>query len=149
MKTLVVGGGPGGLYLGLLLKKADPRHDVTVVERNAPGVTFGWGVVFSDETLGSLQVNDEQTFAEISSTFARWDAIEVRYRDAVIRSGGHGFSGIARRELLGILQRRCEQLGVRLIFNTEVDDFGRFAKYDLVVAADGVNSRIRKAYEAT
>ena len=147
MKTLVVGGGPGGLYLALLLKKANPAHDVTVVERNAPGVTFGWGVVFSDETLGYLQEHDEPTYEAISDTFARWDAIEVRYRGELIRSGGHGFSGIARRKLLDILQRRCRELGVRLIFNTEVEDFSRFSKYDLVVAADGVNSRVRKTYQ--
>ena len=96
MKTLVVGGGPGGLYLALLLKQADPGHEVTVVERNAPGVTFGWGVVFSDETLGYLAEHDEPSYREISDRFARWDAIEVRVRGEIIRSGGHGFSGIAQ-----------------------------------------------------
>ena len=85
VRALVVGGGPGGLYLALLLRKASPRADVTVVERNAPGVTFGWGVVFSDETLGYLQLHDEPTYEAISSSFARWDAIEIRYRDAVVR----------------------------------------------------------------
>jgi anthraniloyl-CoA monooxygenase len=107
MKSLIVGGGPGGLYLAILLKKARPEAHVEVVERNAPDATFGFGVVFSDETLGYLQDNDEPTFREITATFNRWDAIEIRYRDSVRISRGHGFSGIARKRLLEILQHRC------------------------------------------
>jgi len=146
MKVGIVGGGPGGLYLGILLKTANPAHEVTLVERNAPGATFGWGVVFSDETLGYLEENDYETYLEIADAFAHWDAIEIRYRGEVITSRGHGFSGIARRRLLGVLQRRCERLGVRLEFNAEVDDLDRFGSCDLIVAADGVNSKIRNAY---
>jgi anthraniloyl-CoA monooxygenase len=146
MKTLIVGGGPGGLYLAILLKKARPEVQVEVIERNAPDATFGFGVVFSDETLGYLQENDDPTFQEITATFNRWDAIEIRYRDEVRLSRGHGFSGIARRRLLEILQRRCRALGVALRFLDEFeprDVPGLAREYDLIVAADGANSRIR------
>ncbi len=146
MKTLIVGGGPGGLYLAILLKKARPEAQVEVIERNAPDATFGFGVVFSDETLGYLQLNDEPTFQEITSTFNRWDAIEIRYRDTVRLSRGHGFSGIARQHLLGILYRRCRSLGVALRFREEFEaaELRQLARgYDVIVAADGANSRIR------
>jgi anthraniloyl-CoA monooxygenase len=146
MKTLIVGGGPGGLYLAILLKKARPDAQVEVIERNAPDATFGFGVVFSDETLGYLQENDEPTFKEITDTFNRWDAIEIRYRDQVRLSRGHGFSGIARKRLLEILQRRCEALGVSLQYLTEFEPRevrGLARTHDLIVAADGANSRIR------
>jgi anthraniloyl-CoA monooxygenase len=146
MKTLIVGGGPGGLYLAILLKKARPEAEVEVVERNAPDATFGFGVVFSDETLGYLQDNDEPTFRDITGTFNRWDAIEIRYRDEVRLSRGHGFSGIARRRLLEILQRRSRDVGVALRFLHEFeprDVPGLARRYDLIVAADGANSRIR------
>jgi anthraniloyl-CoA monooxygenase len=149
MKTLVVGGGPGGLYLAILLKKARPDAHVEVVERNAPEATFGFGVVFSDETLGYLQDNDPPTFHAITDTFNRWDAIEVRYRDQVRISRGHGFSGIARKRLLEILQRRCQALGVSFSFLTEFEpgDLPAVARqYDLVVAADGANSRVRQHF---
>ena len=146
MKTLIVGGGPGGLYLAILLKKACPEAQVEVIERNAPDATFGFGVVFSDETLGYLQENDEPTFQEITDTFNRWDAIEIRYRDEVRLSRGHGFSGIARNRLLEILQRRCSALGVALRYLDEFEPGevpGLAGEYDLIVAADGANSRIR------
>jgi anthraniloyl-CoA monooxygenase len=148
-RVLVVGAGPGGLYFSILLKKTQPAADVTVLERNPPDATFGFGVVFSDETLGYLQDNDEPTFREIASTFARWDAIEVR-RDGVERivSVGHGFSGIARTRLLDILQRRARDLGVRLCFRYEFVDPRAFEGFDLVVAADGVNSKVRQ-HQAT
>ncbi len=143
----ILGGGPGGLYLAILLKKANPKHQVTVVERNPPDATFGWGVVFSDETLGYLEENDYPTYVEIADQFAHWDALEVRFRGETIRSAGHGFSGIGRPRLLQILHRRCRELGVELIFREEVEGLDRFADRDLIVAADGVNSRTRKAYE--
>ena len=149
-RTVVcIGGGPAGLYFALLYKKARPGAAVTVVERNAAGVTFGWGVVFSDETLAYLEENDQPTHQAITSAFAHWTAIDIHYRDQCLRSDGHGFSGIARKELLRILTDRCLELGVKIVFEREVDD----AAYDnltrdadLVVACDGVKSRIRDRY---
>src|SRR6476619_4737676 len=122
MKIVSVGGGPAGLYFALLMKKEDPSHDITVIERNAPYQTFGWGVVFSDETLGYLEANDAETHREITDHFAHWDAIDIHVKGEVIRSGGHGFSGIARKDLLNILQHRCEALGVKLVFERDVED---------------------------
>ena len=143
MRVTVLGAGPGGLYFAALLKKADPAHEVTVLERNAPDSTFGWGVVFSEETLGALRDADQATYLEITDTFARWDAIDIRYRDRLLRSRGHAFSAIARTQLLAILQRRCHALGVDLRFHTEVTDPAELDA-DLVVAADGVNSLLRR-----
>lgn len=144
MKVVCIGGGPAGLYFALLLKKARPETDITVYERNAPGVTFGWGVVFSDETLDYLAENDRPTHEAITRAFAHWDAIDIFFRGEHVRSGGHGFSGIARRELLRILETRCKELGVRLVFSTEIEDYETVTKdADLVVACDGVKSRIR------
>ena len=107
MRVEIVGGGPAGLYLGILLRRADPSVDVRVAERNAPDATFGWGVVFSEETLGSLRDADPETHLEITDTFARWDRVDIRYRGRELRSRGHSFSAIARKRLLEILQRRC------------------------------------------
>jgi anthraniloyl-CoA monooxygenase len=147
MRIGILGGGPAGLYFALLMKKADARHEVRVIERNPPDATFGWGVVFSEETLGALRDADYETYVEITDTFAKWNAIDVRYRGQTIRSRGHAFSGIARKQLLRTLQRRCRQLGVRLEFEREVTDLDPFRDDDLVVAADGVNSLARKLYE--
>jgi anthraniloyl-CoA monooxygenase len=144
MRIGVLGGGPAGLYFALLAKRADPSCEVTVVERNAPDATFGWGVVFSEETLGGLRDADYPSYAEITDTFARWNAIDVVYGGRTIRSGGHRFSAIARKRLLEILQRRCRQVGVELAFHTEVPTLDAFADRDLVVAADGVNSTARR-----
>jgi anthraniloyl-CoA monooxygenase len=147
MRIGVLGGGPAGLYFALLAKRADPAHDITVVERNAPDATFGWGVVFSEETLGALRDADYPSYVEITDTFARWSAIDVVYGGRTVRSGGHGFSAIARRRLLEILQRRCREVGVELAFHREVPDLDTFADRDLVVAADGVNSTARRLLE--
>jgi anthraniloyl-CoA monooxygenase len=144
MRIGVLGGGPAGLYFALLAKRADPAAEVTVVERNAPDATFGWGVVFSEETLGGLRDADYPSYAEITDTFARWNAIDVVYGGRTVRSGGHRFSAIARKRLLEILQRRCHQVGVELAFHTEVPALDAFADRDLVVAADGVNSTARR-----
>ncbi|TFZ00626.1 bifunctional salicylyl-CoA 5-hydroxylase/oxidoreductase [Ramlibacter henchirensis] len=149
MKIVCIGGGPAGLYFALLMKKQDPRHDITVVERNKPYDTFGWGVVFSDQTLGNLQAADPQTAAEILGAFNHWDDIEVNIRGEKIRSGGHGFCGIGRKRLLNILQKRCEELGVRLQFETDVQGDEQFPDADLIIASDGLNSRIRTRYQAT
>jgi len=140
----VLGGGPAGLYFALLAKRADPAHEITVVERNAPDATFGWGVVFSEETLGALRDADHPSYTEISDTFARWSAIDVVYGGRTVRSGGHVFSAIARRRLLEILQRHCRDVGVELAFQREAPDLELFADRDLVVAADGVNSTARR-----
>jgi anthraniloyl-CoA monooxygenase len=151
VKVAVIGGGPAGLYLALLMKKADPAHQVVVLERNAADDTFGWGVVFSDQTLGYLREADAPTAARIEDEFAHWDDIDVHHRGAVITSGGHGFSGIARKTLLRILQDRAAELGVELRFGWNMVDDARLPDLglggaDLVVAADGVNSRIRGKY---
>ena len=116
MRIEVIVGGPAGLYFALLAKKGDPDREIVVHERNAPDSTFGWGVVFSEETLGSFRDADHATWAEITDTFARWSAIDVHFRGATVRSVGHGFSGIARKRLLLILQERCRRLGVELRF---------------------------------
>lgn len=149
MKATIVGAGPAGLYLGILLAKADPTHEVRVLERNPPDATFGWGVVFSEETMGALRDADLQTYVEITDTFARWDTVDVRcVGGRRLRSRGHAFSAIARKQLLLILQRRCADLGVKLEFGVEVDDASLPVPGDLVVAADGVNSLFRRRWAA-
>jgi len=145
MRIVCIGGGPAGLYFALLMKKQNPAHEITVLERNRPYDTFGWGVVFSDQTLGNLQVADEQSAQQILDAFNHWDDIDVHFEGRLIRSGGHGFCGIARKRLLNILQRRCEELGVKLVFETDVQDDTEFDA-DLVIASDGLNSRIRTKY---
>jgi anthraniloyl-CoA monooxygenase len=143
MRILCVGGGPAGLYFSILMKLADPAHDITVLERNRPDDTFGFGVVFSDATLDNLREADPDTHRDILASFRHWDDIDIHYRGEVIVSGGHGMCGIHRRRLLDILQRRAEGLGVRVEYQTDVTDDSRFAGADLVVAADGINSVIR------
>jgi anthraniloyl-CoA monooxygenase len=147
MKIDVIGAGPAGLYFALLMKKVVRANDVTVWERNAPDATFGWGVVFSEETLGALSDADPESYQEITETFASWGSIDVHYGGQTIRSRGHRFSGISRKALLNILQRRCSALGVNLRFHEEIEDLSRFDGADLVVGADGVNSVVRRAHE--
>ena len=143
MNVAVIGGGPAGLFFAILMKLRDPAHRVRVVERNRADDTFGWGVVFSDETLGNIAAADPVTYAAIGRAFAHWTDIDIRYRGEVLTSTGHGFSGLARQALLDILQARAAALGVDLAFETEVTDLAPYRGADLIVAADGVNSRIR------
>ncbi len=145
LKINVIGAGPGGLYFALLMKKTDPNHDITVYEQNRADDTFGFGVVFSDETLENFMGQDTETYREITDQFAYWNQIEVRYKGARIRSGGHGFAGMARMTLLEIFQKRCRELGVKFQFETVVDDLDEFRDADLVLGADGVNSIVRES----
>ena len=149
MNIVCIGGGPAGLYFSLLMKKQNPAYQITVVERNRPYDTFGWGVVFSDQTLGNLMNADEATARSILQSFNHWDDIDIHFKGEKVTSGGHGFCGIGRKRLLNILQQRCEELGVRLVFETEVADDQEIAaayQADLVIASDGLNSRIRTRY---
>jgi anthraniloyl-CoA monooxygenase len=144
VKVACIGGGPAGLFFALLLKKAEPRHEVVVYERNQPGDTFGFGVVFSDATEEALATADHETITAMAAACHRWDDIEIHYRGEVLRSTGHGFSGLSRRTLLGILAGRCEQVGVKLCVGREIADPAELRDADLVLAADGVNSAVRE-----
>ena len=147
MRLLIAGGGPTGLYLAISMLRRSSSHRITVLERNRPDDTFGWGVVFSDATLDNLTENDPKTADEIRGRFTHWDDIEVHFRGRKLTSGGHGFCGIGRKRLLRILQRRASELGAELRFETEAEpDLDLYRNYDLVIAADGVNSRFRQAY---
>ena len=147
MRIVCIGGGPAGLYFGLLMKKENPAHHVTVVERNKPYDTFGWGVVFSDATMENMRAWDPETAQAIESAFNHWDDIEVLIKGRRMRTTGHGFVGIGRKKLLNILQARCEELGVELVFEREVDSDLEFPDADLIIASDGINSKIRNRYE--
>jgi len=152
MKVACVGGGPAGLYFAISMKLRDPSHDVTIYERNRPGDTFGWGVVFSDQTMEHLQENDPVSARSMIDELAHWDDIAVHVEDGgrkvSTRSGGHGFIGIGRKRLLNILQDRARELGVKLEFEVEVEPDSDFlSDHDLVIAADGANSKLRRRYE--
>src|SRR5215469_5385700 len=146
MRIVILGAGPAGLYAGLLIKKANPAHDITILERNPPDVTYGWGVVFSDRTLAAFQRADYKTYDQITSQFVIWDAIDTRYRGETIRCGGHVIASISRKRLLHILQQRCDELGITLLFTNEINDLKDLPSHDLLIAADGLNSVVRKAY---
>ncbi len=149
MKINIIGGGPAGMYFAILMKRADQTHEISVFERNGPDDTFGWGVVFSGKTLTNLRAADAESHAEITASFAAWDNVDVVHGDEKISIRGNSFSGIARLQLLKVLQRRCEKLGVRLLFNTEVPELDSLrTDCDLLLAADGVNSTARKQYAA-
>jgi anthraniloyl-CoA monooxygenase len=149
MKVLCLGGGPAGLYFAISMKRRDPSHQVTVLERNLANDTFGWGVVLSDDALGRMQRNDPVSTDAIREHFVYWDDIAVVHDGHRTVSGGHGFAGIGRRQLLILLQARARELGVDLRFATEFEGAEAYRHdYDLVVACDGIHSRVRREYEA-
>jgi len=150
VRIAVIGGGPGGLYFAALAKQLDAAHEITVWERNAADDTFGFGVVFSDETLGGIEHADAAVYARMEREFARWDDIDVHYRGQALTSGGHGFAAMSRRRLLRLLQERCQALGVSMRFQRWAPDSDELAAtHDLVVACDGVNSAVRARYAAS
>ncbi|MEY2803127.1 MAG: dehydrogenase, partial [Pseudomonadota bacterium] len=144
MKIVCIGGGPAGLYFALLMKKLGAHHDITVVERNKPYDTFGWGVVFSDQTMAHMRHWDAESAQHIEQAFNHWDDIEMHFKGRVIRSGGHGFVGIGRKKLLNILQARCEALGVKLVFESDAESDLDYPDADLIIASDGINSKVRE-----
>ena len=149
MKVICLGGGPAGLYLGISLKLRNPDHEVEVYERNKPDDTFGWGIVFSDQTVDNITANDPVSAQRIIDEFIHWDLIDCHVSGSVERSGGHGFIGLGRKRFLQLLHERARELGVGLHFEQEIelDDIDtRFADADLIVASDGLNSKIRNTY---
>ena len=146
MKIACIGGGPAGLYFAISMKLRDPAHEIVVVERNRADDTFGWGVVFSDQTMDNLRENDPRSAAEILDNFAHWDDIDVHFRGSITTSGGHGFCGIGRMRLLNILQARARELGISIEFERQLDSLDTHSDADLIIAADGINSKIRQDY---
>lgn len=147
MRIAIIGGGPAGLYFAILMKKAEPGHQIRIYERNGPDDTFGWGVVFSGKTLANLRAADAESHAEITKEFEAWDNVDVVHRDEKISIHGNSFSGIARLRLLKILQRRAGELGVEVLYRTEIQDLEPLrTDCDLFVGADGVNSTVRQRY---
>ena len=146
MRIVCIGGGPAGLYFALLMKRQHPAHHITVVERNRAFDTFGWGVVFSDATMQSMRQWDPETAATVEDAFNHWDDIELIFKGRKLRTTGHGFVGIGRKKMLNILQERCIELGVEMRFETEVDSDADFPDADLIIASDGVNSKVRRAH---
>ena len=147
MKINIIGGGPAGLYFAILMKKANPANEITVHERNGPDDTFGWGVVFSGRTLRNLRDADAESHAEITRQFEAWDNVDVVRDDEKISVHGNSFSGVSRLQLLKILQRRAEQLGVAILFRSEINDIESLrADCHLLIGADGINSTVRQRF---
>jgi anthraniloyl-CoA monooxygenase len=147
MKINIIGGGPAGLYFAILMKKISAAHEIHLYERNGPDDTFGWGVVFSGKTLANLRAADDESHAEITKQFEAWDNVDVVHGDTRVSIHGNSFSGIARLQLLKILQRRAAQLGISINFRSEIDDIESLRNdCDLLLAADGVNSTVRLKY---
>ncbi len=148
MKVVCVGGGPAGLYFGISMKLRNPEHEIEIYERNKPDDTFGWGIVFSDQTVDNIMANDPVSAQNIVDEFIHWDLIDCHVRGEVERSGGHGFIGLGRKRFLQLLHARARELGVKLTFEQEfsLDDIdGKFGDADLIVASDGLNSKIRNS----
>src|SRR3990167_10197 len=145
MRIVSIGGGPAGLYFSLLMKKSYPQLEVEVFEKNQPDDAFGWGVVFSKETLGNFREADPESLAAIEAHFAYWDDIETTVRGKTTVSTGHGFCGLARKDLLQLLHRRCFELGVKLTFGEELP-VEPLPKADLIIGCDGVHSPLRTRY---
>lgn len=148
MKIGIVGGGPSGLYFALLMKKSDPAHEVVVVEQNPAGATYGWGVIFSEQALSFLEPSDSDSYADIMAQMELWDDLTIVHQDERVPIDGNGFSGVARLALLTTLQAHCRRHGVQMRFEQRLTNLAVFADYDLVVAADGVNSVVRPLYAA-
>lgn len=147
MNITVLGGGPAGLYFALLMKKRDPEHTVTVVERDGPDDTFGWGIVFSDQTFDYLRESDAPSFEAITAACEQWDNVDIVHRGERITVRGNRFSGIARIRFLAVLHHRCRELGVDLRFHQPVDDLSVLPPCELLVGADGANSLVRRSHE--
>ncbi len=143
MKIACIGGGPGGLYFAISAKRRNPSHEIHIYERNRPDDTFGWGVVFSDQTLWNLRENDPVSADRIFAAFHHWDDIEIHFRGERIRTSGHGFAGLSRKHMLLLLQERARELDIHLHFETEIDSVEDVGECDLVIACDGLNSKIR------
>jgi len=146
MKITILGGGPSGLYFAILMKKLDPASEITIIERDGPNDTFGWGIVFSDQTFSYLQDNDGESYRSITRACQTWDNVDVVHKNQKVTIRGNKFSGIARLAFLNILQKRCLDLGVRIRFQTNVADARELDGYDLLVGADGANSFVRRSY---
>lgn len=146
MKINIVGGGPSGLYFAILMKRLNRGHEIAILERDGPDDTFGWGIVFSDQTFSYLQENDPVSFKKITNACQRWDNVDVIHKDQKISIRGNNFSGISRLEFLNILHKRCTDLGAEIRFNTNVTDVNELAECDLLVGADGANSVVRQTF---
>lgn len=148
MKITIIGGGPSGLYFGILMKKLNRANEITILERDGPDDTFGWGIVFSDQTFSYLQDHDIKSFNAINRACQRWDNVDIVHKDQKVTIRGNKFSGISRLAFLNILQQRCLELGVDIRFNTNVTDLGELPPFDLLVGADGANSLVRRKFSA-